>query len=136
MSSWLKRWCDGLCIEMLSTPLLKSRWVGLWLAVSVLAGAVAIFFGPDEEGNTTFWQRTNGPYGGAVHSFAINSSGHIFAGTINGIYRSTDNRDSWTRILFVNSAVHSLAINSERDIFAGTYGGGVFRSVESTTGHN
>jgi hypothetical protein len=82
-----------------------------------------------------FWQQTNGPYGGTIQSFAINSSGNIFAGTVGGVYRSTDNGNNWTQINtgLTSNIVNSLAINSSGNIFAGTLGGGVYRSVKSTT---
>ena len=44
----------GYALKCLSIPLLKSRWVGLWLAVSVLAVGCGDLFGPDEEGIKTF----------------------------------------------------------------------------------
>jgi ligand-binding sensor domain-containing protein len=81
-----------------------------------------------------FWQQTNGPYGGHVWSLAINSTGHIFAGTIGGgVFRSTDNGDSWTsaNLVLTNDGVLSLAINSSGEIFAGTYRSGVFRSTDN-----
>ena len=83
-----------------------------------------------------FWEQTSGPGGGEVQSLAINSTGHIFAGTSGGgVFRSTDNGDSWTEINngLTSAVVLSLAINSTGHIFAGTSGGGVFRSLESTT---
>ncbi|MCI0692225.1 T9SS type A sorting domain-containing protein, partial [candidate division KSB1 bacterium] len=68
-----------------------------------------------------------------VRSIAINSSGHIFAGTNGGVFRSTDNGGSWApvNVGLTNLQVRSLAINSSRHIFAGTYGGGVFRSMDN-----
>ncbi len=33
-----------------------------------------------------------------VYSLAINSNGDIFAGTDDGIFRSTDNGDNWVQI--------------------------------------
>jgi ligand-binding sensor domain-containing protein len=76
------------------------------------------------------WQQTNGPYGGIVYSFVIDSSGHIFAGTEGaGLFRSTTNGDGWTPTgLPSDITVRSLAITSSRHIFAGTGGDGVFRS--------
>ena len=69
------------------------------------------------------WQQTNGPYGGEVQSLAINSSGHIFAGTFRGgIFRSEDNCENWTKITGITSQwswVKSIAINSSDHIFAG-----------------
>ena len=75
-----------------------------------------------------FWQQTNGPYH-IIYSLAINSSGHIFAGTDGyGVFRSTDNGVSWTQTS--NYEVHCLAINSSEHIFVGTTVG-VFRSIDN-----
>ena len=70
-----------------------------------------------------------------VGSLAINASGHIFAATGDGVFRSIDNGDSWTAVNtgLTNLSVQSLAVAPSRHIFAGTSGGGVFRSVLSTT---
>ncbi len=59
-----------------------------------------------------------------VYSLAANS-GFIFAGTKNGVYRSSSNGDSWTQTALPVSSgftfmVQSLAINNNY-IFAGTY---------------
>ena len=41
------------------------------------------------------WQPSNGPMGGGgINSFASAGS-KIFAGTLNGVYLSVDNGDSW-----------------------------------------
>ena len=87
---------------------------------------------PDTD--TSFWQQT-GLTNTIVFALAINSSGDIFAGTRgDGVFRSTNNGDSWSAINtgVTNTVVFALAINSSGDIFAGT-GGGVFRHVGSTT---
>ena len=48
-----------------------------------------------DDGDGIKWQQTNGPYGGIIYSFAINSSGHIFAGTNGGgVYRSVQSTTS------------------------------------------
>ncbi len=81
-----------------------------------------------------FWQQTNGPYGGVVQALAINSSGHIFAGTFGGgVFLSTDNGSSWmtVNIGLTNTNVRALAINSSGVIFAGTNGSGTFRSTDN-----
>jgi len=84
---------------------------------------------------TDFWQQTNGPDGGSILAFAINSNGHIFAGTDGaGMFRSTNNGESWDEINFGLTStkihVYSLVINSNGHIFAGTPGG-VFRSMDN-----
>ncbi len=78
-----------------------------------------------------FWQQTNGPVG-IVNTIAINTSGHIFAGTYGGVYRSTNNGDSWTPVNtgLTGSVVFALALNTSEHIFAGTYGG-VYRSTNN-----
>ena len=35
------------------------------------------------------WIRTNGPYGAGVNCFAVNGS-DLYAGTVGGVYLSTD----------------------------------------------
>ncbi len=68
-----------------------------------------------------------------VRVLAINSSGHIFAGTSGGIFRSTNNGDSWMVVNtgLTNMTVRAFAINSSGHIFVGTFGGGVFRSTNN-----
>ena len=46
---------------------------------------------------TNYWQSTNGPNAGIVNGLAVNSKGHIFA-VCNGVYRSTDNGNTWTKL--------------------------------------
>ena len=76
-----------------------------------------------------------------VRCFVFNSNGDIFIGTdTGGMYRSTDNGDSWIQINngLTASNVWSLAINSNEDIFAGamiadfdTTDNGVYRSTDN-----
>lgn len=65
------------------------------------------------------WQKTNKPDGGMVNSVAgVNSV--AFAGTINGIYKSTNNGDSWEFIYKSNDNDLMFSFNSI--IFAASYG--------------
>jgi len=36
--------------------------------------------------DTNFWVQTNGPNGGDIKALAVDSKGHIFAGTDSGVY--------------------------------------------------
>ena len=65
------------------------------------------------------------------------SGSNLFAGTINGVFRSTDNGTNWTAVNsgLTNPFIHCLTV-SGGNLFAGTYGGGgggVFRSTNNGT---
>ena len=58
-----------------------------------------------------FWEKTAGLDTITIYSLAINSNGDIFAGTsMNGIFRSTDNGDSWTNLGITNYDIWSILI--------------------------
>ena len=75
------------------------------------------------------WQQTNGPCGGTIKCLTVNSN-NIFAGTINGVFLSTNNGANWTATGLANTRVLSLAV-SGNNIFAGTYGDGVYLSTNN-----
>ena len=54
----------------------------------------------------------------SIRCLAINSIGYLFAGTQNGIHRSTNNGNNWENILEVTGCFY-IAINSINYIFAG-----------------
>jgi photosystem II stability/assembly factor-like uncharacterized protein len=78
---------------------------------------------------TNFWAPTNGPSADDVRALLISSRGEVFAGTNGGVFRSTNEGNTWTPLNagLTNSLVQALAINATGDIFAGTVGSGVFR---------
>ncbi|MGH7598976.1 MAG: T9SS type A sorting domain-containing protein [bacterium] len=78
---------------------------------------------------TDFWEPVKGPLVGPVTAIVIDRNDVIFAGTLSGIGRSTDNGDSWS-IDLPGIPVGALAINNAGHIFAGTFGQGVFRSTD------
>lgn len=80
------------------------------------------------------WGQT-GPVAHEVRVLAVNSSGHVFAGTyLGGIFRSTTSGESWDSVNtgLTDRRVESLAINSSNgDLFAAIWGAGVFRSTNN-----
>ncbi len=76
------------------------------------------------------WNET--PVTAYIQAIITNNNGHIFAATLSrGIYRSTDNGETWDNINLPNNNIVALSVNSAGDIFAGTMGGGVFRSLDN-----
>lgn len=68
------------------------------------------------QGNS--WFQTNGPFGATVGSIVIDSSGNLFAGTDGGVYRSTDDGNSWMIIGLADITATSLAVDKSGNIFA------------------
>jgi photosystem II stability/assembly factor-like uncharacterized protein len=66
-----------------------------------------------------------------IASLAVNSAGDIFAGTFGmGVFRTSDNGDSWSELDFPKEYVRAVAINPVDDIFAGS-AGGLYRSTNN-----
>jgi len=85
-----------------------------------------------------FWEKTNGLDSIAIYSLAINSNGDIFAGGDSiGLFRSTDNGNSWTNLGFMNDWIHGdgIAISPSEELLIVTdnhyAGGGVIRSTDN-----
>lgn len=82
----------------------------------------------------TTWTEQNGGFTAYnVNAVAINSAGYIFAGAAGGVFRLTNDSDSWIDIrggvIPPGGNVWALAIDPETYAFAGTAGGGVLRSA-------
>jgi hypothetical protein len=65
-------------------------------------------------------QSSNGINGGTVNSI-LSSGGNIFAGTLTGVYKSTDNGNIWYQTSMSDKFVYSLAVNNGT-LFAGSFG--------------
>jgi len=85
----------------------------------LFTGAILLIVAGKGLAQSDFWVKTNGPNDVLVNSIAVNSSNRIYAGTNAGVYRSTDNGSSWTRIGLADSVVNAVAIGRNGQIFAG-----------------
>ncbi|NOT37635.1 MAG: T9SS type A sorting domain-containing protein [Saprospiraceae bacterium] len=87
----------------------------------------------DDNGDN--WNYTNFSFPGCFpYSMAINSSGHIFAGTgSQGIFRSTDKGNTWQQFNsgLTDCCVRKIVINSKGQLFLSTKLGGVFTSIDN-----
>ena len=53
-----------------------------------------------------FWEQTNGPYGGQVRAILQDTTDEIMIGTEKGVYRSTNNGESW-----IKHGINTIAIS-------------------------
>ncbi|MCX6149248.1 MAG: T9SS type A sorting domain-containing protein [Ignavibacteriales bacterium] len=92
-----------------------------------LIAAIFIFqiqtFGQD------YWRASSGPFSTATNSVVVAPNGHIFAGTNQGMYRSTDDGFTWVLTNLTN-VVWSVAVTTNGVLFAGTSDNGVNRSTD------
>jgi photosystem II stability/assembly factor-like uncharacterized protein len=85
------------------------------------------------------WTALNNGLSDGVRSIAINDSGHIFAGSwgeyssTSGIYRSTNNGDSWSFVKpgFRVNFRKNIVINNNGDIIVGSWGSGIWKSTDN-----
>lgn len=81
------------------------------------------------------WQQTNGPYGGEIHSIAIDPTNGqtMYAGTSAGAFKTSNGGVSWTALNngITSGYVNSFAIDptSNQTLYAGSWGGGAFKST-------
>jgi photosystem II stability/assembly factor-like uncharacterized protein len=61
-----------------------------------------------------------------VEAIAVDTSGNVYAGNYYGVYKSTNNGDSWVNIGGAGGA-KALAFNSLGDLFLGSWGGGFWK---------
>ncbi len=114
------------------------------LSQGTYTGTVTLTNTTNGQGNTSrqvilnvggsLWQKTNGPAGGQVWAIAVNATSNlIFAGTSDGIFRSSDNGNSWTAANngLVNTILCLVIKNSTGAVFAGTINAGVYRSTDN-----
>jgi len=82
------------------------------------------------------WTPSNGPYGGEIHSLAINPiDSTVIAGTwAGGIFLSTDNGSNWKYSGLTNCCISSIAVSPDgKSIFAVSPAivTGIFRSTDN-----
>jgi ligand-binding sensor domain-containing protein len=78
------------------------------------------------------WVQTNGFYGGNI-SALVTDGINLYAGTVNGVYISTNNGSNWTPInsgLPSGLEISDLAIDGD-NLFVGTSGMGIFRTTNN-----
>ena len=70
-----------------------------------------------------------------IRSLVIDSSDNIFAGNFFGVYKSTNNGNSWTK-MGLDEVVSDFAINSQNHLFAADFGGNIYKSTDGGVSWN
>lgn len=70
---------------------------------------------------------------GAFNTIAVNTSGHVFAGTSGLVYRTTNGGASWEPASVAAGDVRHLLITTNGDLFAALTNGGIYRSTNNGT---
>lgn len=100
---------------------------------AVFAGAGSTMY-RTTDGGVSWDSLVSGLSGTGISAIAANDSGVLFAGsfgTQKGVFRSTDNGDSWLQVGLPDTAVVSIAINPNGKVFAGTYLSGLWSSTNN-----
>ena len=93
---------------------------------------INITFPSQTYSQTINWQESQGLSGIQVLCLAKSPFGYFFAGTLTGIYRSTDNGITWNKTITPDSIdVISMVINSRGHIFAACPSGGILKSTDN-----
>lgn len=103
----------------------RLRTLPALLAGFVVLSSVAI-------AQSQFWGPTNGPFGGIVKAVVFDAQVNLYAGTAgSGVFRSTDNGDTWTMI---NNGLDNHHISTDHLIrgLAASPGGDLVASVPGT----
>jgi photosystem II stability/assembly factor-like uncharacterized protein len=106
----------------------------------VLFSLIIVLCNIENISSQSFWQLT-GPLSTTlgIKPLVTNNNGYIFAGSGggasgtegNGVFRSTDNGNTWTQSGLAGLFIWDLAINSSGHIFAGTMNQRVYRSINN-----
>ena len=80
------------------------------------------------------WRQTNGPEGGRATAFFEHDDNLFVMTPRGGIFRSTDNGQSWEYVdLAFVAEVTGIVESPAGTLIAGTYGGGIYRSTDGGT---
>lgn len=77
-----------------------------------------IFRSTDKGSNWTLVN--NGLSNKTIQALAVETNGHIYAGTSSGIFKSTTFGDSWSLVSGISSSVNALKVSNSGEIYAGS----------------
>lgn len=99
---------------------------------NICLACLLVVTGMQASAQVTDWISVNWSSSPYVQDIAIDDSGRVFAVTfVDGVYRSTDNGDSWQNLSFPASDVSCIAISNSALVVVGTWGHGLYRSTDN-----
>ena len=113
--------------------------------ISISSSENKLFAGTDNSGiycstdSGANWSASNtGLLAKSIQSISVNSINNIFIGSKDGIFFSPDSGFTWASLNqgLTYSDVRSIVFDRDGYAYAATYGGGVFKTTESTTSVN
>lgn len=103
--------------------------------VTLIWCAIILFVLPGNWGlsQSLTWESMNGPYGGRIFSVGCAPNGVLLAASENcGIFRSTDEGESWQQTSLTSETIVAFAVDSRGRLFAGSSGAsGVYVSSDA-----
>ena len=75
-----------------------------------------------------FWEQTNGPANDSILILTVSVNDDIYAGTKDGIFRSTDQGTNW--IIVSDSIARSIVTNNSGYIYLASINGLIYRSTD------
>ncbi|MCZ6701812.1 MAG: T9SS type A sorting domain-containing protein [Ignavibacteria bacterium] len=103
------------------------------MTIKLIVFAVLLFPFSKISSQQNIWEPTAGNFGGTVNALAVNQNDVLFVYMGGGLFKSSDNGDSWININngLQGLYVTSIVFNSAGEIFIGTgNGGGIFKSTD------
>jgi len=97
---------------------------------AVLSAFIFLTLSTEASAQTEYWSSVNGPFGGTtVWDLVETADGQVFAATSNGVFRSTDQGQSWNNISegLVQFDVRDLLPRDDGSLWAATWGTGLYR---------
>ncbi len=98
---------------------------------NIYAGTVWGYIYKSSDNGSTWLHVNPDMYSGPIWAIAIHSNGNIFAASVTGVYKTSDNCATWNITDLQNLDVRALKIDASGEIYAGTWNNGVFVSNDN-----
>lgn len=95
----------------------------------VFIGTYSGLFLSSKSAENNSWRKT-GALDKYIYCMGTDKYSNIYFGSDDGLSKSTDNGDTWTKIFYPGFAIKTLAISSSNQFYAGADGKGLYKSKD------